>query len=411
MSERSPATQRCAGTKVLVTGDLHLNAGHWAQSVPGSGDSAWSSAQRCYLATVKAAIDHGVEAYFMTGDAFRDHRPEAEAVELLADGVRMLVAAGVPVYCFAGNHELVGLAAGHRHALLHLAGISGVTILDEPSVVELASGLQVACVPWPRTAGASGRLGVDASAVEAAVTEELVGVIDCLTAGIDPTRPSMLCGHLLADTVRFGHAPRGSETQMRHEMAEPVVSVAQLDDGPWAIWILSHVHRRQRLGARGWYTGSTERHDKSDEGLEKGASLVSFDAEGAPSMTLVPTPARVFRTIEVDLSDAEAVEALVDNGALDVEGALVSIRWTGSDDGALERVRAACAAAGAAMVKDVAPPPLPPPRREGSGLAATAGLDEALLVWGRRRGLDEVAVTGLLAAARDLVSEGDDDAA
>lgn len=411
MTERILQGGPFTGTKVVVTGDLHLNAGHWAQTVPGSGDTAWASAQRCYLATVHAAIEHGVEAYVMTGDAFRDHRPEAEAVELLADGVRMLVEAGVPVLCFPGNHELVGLAAGHRHALLHLADIPGVTVVDEPSVVALASGLQVACVPWPRTAGASGRLGVDASAVEAAVTDELVGIIDRLAGEVDPGRPSMLCGHLLADTVRFGHAPRGSETQMRHEMAEPVVSVAQLDRGPWAIWILSHVHRRQRLGERGWYTGSTERHDKSDEGLEKGASLVTFDAAGAASMTLLPTPARVFRTISVDLSDAAAVAALIEKGVGDVDGALVSIRWTGSDESALERVREAVKGAGAALVKDVAPPPVPPPAREGSGLAATTGLEEALSAWAHRRGLDEAAMVGLLAAAREISAEEEEDAA
>ena len=394
-----------AALEALVVADVHVDAGHWATGPDGSR-SAWENAQRCYLACVDAAILRQVGAFVVAGDCFRTHAPSPEATELIADGLRRLSEAKVPVIVMAGNHELVGLPVGHRHALARYADIDGVRVVDEPSVVRLESGLQVACLPWPRRPGASALIGAGRTSLEEAVSKLAAEAVERLAEEVTADEPCLFAGHLLVDRVRLGGLARGSETQMAHLVSEPIVRLQDLVAGPWAMAVLGHVHRRQALEKTGrvWYTGSPERHDVSDEGGEKGGSVVRFSGTREARMELVSTPARRFRTIEVDLDDPSSVEQAA--SAVE-EGELVRLRYRGGDRRLLQEAERLVASRGAAAVRTSAPAAKAYVERERSGIAAETDLPAALLAWLERSGKGKEELDALLEAAAELRGEAD----
>jgi DNA repair exonuclease SbcCD nuclease subunit len=390
--------------QVLVVGDVHIDQGSWAGRGK-IGKAAWESATACWRAAVDQAIERKVDAFCLAGDAFRNHQPSAEAVELIADGIRDLSKAGITSVVLPGNHELHGLPAGHRHALDRLADIPLVSVVNEVGVV-CVNDLQIACVPWPRRVGDAARLGVNVAEVEAAVSRRVAEDIDRLAESVRFDQPSLLIGHLLADTVRFGGgAGRGSEMAMAANLVEPVVSVAQLES-LFPMAVLAHVHRRQKLGKAGkvFYTGSTDAHDISDEGQEKAASLVCFDTAGVPTMHALPLPARSFTTIDVDLDSPEEVAAACKAVR---DGDLVRLRWSGGDRVSLGHLAVALEEAGAVVVATAAPLPKHPVRQEGDGLAAEVGVTEALRTWAEKAGYKEDLIVQLLGAAEKVIAKVD----
>jgi DNA repair exonuclease SbcCD nuclease subunit len=213
---------------------------------------------------------------------------------MIADGLRLVASAGIPVVAVRGNHELLGLPKGHRGPLDRFADIAGVQVVSEPGVVKLDCGLAVACLPWPRRS----EMDLD-DEDDAGTADRAIVVADLADQVANLGAPSVLLGHATVAEARLGSARRGSEGLLAAALWEPLVSSELLDQGPWAAALLGHIHRRQRIGEKVYYCGSPDRVDFSEEGDEKAFSVVHVSGTEAV-VEAVPTPARAFRTVRGD---------------------------------------------------------------------------------------------------------------
>lgn len=343
---------------VIVTADLHLDAGRWGKVNPLTGaNSAWESASAVWQEICTHAVDSGAEALLFAGDAFLNANPTPEAQERFADGLRLVARAGIRVVLIPGNHEFLGLPGGHRHPLWRYGDIDGVHISHSPELVVLDSGLQVATLPWPRKSlivSAEDISGCSPAEIDAMIAGRLVEALDDLAAQIDPEAPSVLLAHATVGEATVGSSRRGSEMTVASIFSEPVLPVDLLADGPWSHVALGHIHKRQhiaptRSGGAISYVGSPERIDWSEEDQPKGYSVLEYGFGAAVHEQFVPSSARRLVTLEVT-GEPETLE--------DLTGALVRLRLEELHDD-VRAWRRAVSAAGGTVVGVITPMVVP----------------------------------------------------
>lgn len=309
--------------KVAHTADLHIDASTIGEDSRDGVHSAWESATKVWHAICQHVADSDVEVFVVPGDLFKDGRPSPEAMERVAEGFRIVSRAGKRTVLSPGNHERIRLREGYRTALERYADIDGVFFCDKPGIyVDGPTGLQVAVIPWVSKGEVTSEIDAssitDPSELDEMTTAHIVDVIDSLAAQIDPSKPSVLAGHLTVSTTDLhGGAGRGSEIELHHIMAEPVVPIGALERGPWGYVALGHIHKRQSPGSTGrvWYPGSPERLSFSEARDPKTFNVATVSAD--PEDTIVehvPTPARKLVTISSetnDFGDGDLTDALV----------------------------------------------------------------------------------------------------
>jgi exonuclease SbcD len=136
--------------------------------------------------------------------------------------------------------------------------------------------------------------------------ERLAPVIEAEIRQLDPALPTILLAHLMADRASLG--------------AERFLAVGKgftipagfLTRDCFDYVALGHVHKHQNLNPSNdppvIYPGSIERVDFSEEKEEKGYVMIQLE-RGKADWQFCPLPARVFQTIEVDLSKSENPQA------------------------------------------------------------------------------------------------------
>jgi len=337
------------------------------------------------------AVDISADAVVVPGDIFLNGWPKAEAVEMIADGLRVLDDGGVPAIVGDGNHEWIARQKGHRSPLEHLQDIVNVRVIIEPELVTLPSGLQIAFVPWPRRSELlepDEMDGLSPLEIDALVAARAAERIEMLGDQVDPDRgPALLAAHATVGDAMVGSAKRGSEMGLAELFAEPVLALGDIDVDPWQHVALGHIHRRQQMGDRCWYVGSPDRLDFSDESVEKAYSLIRIpDNGGLATVEAVPTGARRFSTIEVPSgADTASLELLVPE---DVEGAVVRIELApGSPVNLSSEVKRLFERAGAS-VASVHAPPLPRLRSQRTVVAEDASPIEGLEKWATEQQVD-----------------------
>lgn len=346
------------------------------------------------------AVEHRVDAFLALGDLFLNGRPSPEASEMVAEGFRLLNRERIPTVILMGNHELLQVSAGHRHALLRFNDIENITVVDEPRLVTLPSGLQIACLPWPRAAEVLASLGASQMAGDEAddvVAAQLMEAVERMAEEADPDRPVLLAAHAAVGEATIGSHLRGSEMSIRKVFHEPIIPVEALDREPFTHSLLGHIHKRQFMGPNAHYVGSTNRLDFSEEHEDKGFTRLDIDSSGAATVRLIPTPARVLRTIDLSQPGANA-DAVG-------KGDVVRIELAEGETRVDPALKAAIADAGGTLMLVRRRPP----RAETRDVTVTASEGvlplEGLRRWGEREQIDEPSMARLLAMGANLIDE------
>lgn len=293
---------------VVAVADVHVDHRAWGRINPDTGRStAWEATHRCFMEACRHAVDTRPDAFLAVGDLFLNGNPSPEASEMVAEGFRLLRDAKVPTVVIMGNHELLHVRSGHRHALLRFEDIDGITVVDRPQLVDLPSGLQIACLPWPRKAEMLSSLDIGHLApdeVDDVLAAHLVEAVDRMADEADTDLPVLLAAHAAVGEATIGSSLRGSEMSIRQVFHEPIVPVEALAREPFAHVLLGHIHKRQCMGPNAHYIGSVNRLDFSEEHEEKGFTELDIDSSGAASVRLVETSARVLRTVDLNQTGA-----------------------------------------------------------------------------------------------------------
>ncbi len=299
--------------KILHLSDIHLGGGFSHGRInPETGlntrfEDFTLALRRC----VDRAIAQPVDLVLFGGDAFPDATPPPYVQQAFAGEFCRLVAANIPTVLLVGNHDQHSQGVGGASLCIYRTlGVPGFIVGDTLTThrIETKSGpIQIVTLPWltrstlltrPETAGLSmGEVGE-------LLLDRLRVVLEGEIRKLDKEIPTVLLAHVMTDTARYG--------------AERFLAVGKGFTVPMAILArdcfdyiaLGHVHKYQEVckSPLAIYPGSIERVDFSEEKEDKGYILLEV-TKGETVAEFCPLPARVFRTLEIDLTQTEDPQA------------------------------------------------------------------------------------------------------
>jgi len=335
--------------RLVHLGDLHLGTENYGRPDPQTGlNSRLFDFLRCFDVAVDCAIERNVDLVVFAGDAYRSREPNPTHQREFVQRIHRLVSAGIPVLLVAGNHDLPSLPAKASSLDVFSAlEVPGVTVVRRPQVIDqdTKSGvIRCACLPALLRSAllseADRRL--DADALRRTLSRRLAQAAAQLADAVDGFSPSILVAH-----VGVEGAMVGSEAGLISG-AEPTVPLAAVADARYVYVALGHVHRFQEMNARPpvVYCGSLDRVDFGEEGQEKGFVVVDIEQDAGESgawrasYEFVPTPARKFVTVDVQVESADGTADIEEAiGAAHIADSVTRVRVMMKEDQALDEDR------------------------------------------------------------------------
>ncbi len=301
--------------KILHLSDIHMGSGFSHGRV--NPETGLNTRLEDFVGTLGRCIDRAlaepVDLVLFGGDAFPDATPPPYVQEAFASQFRRLVDANIPTVLLVGNHDQHSQGQGGASLCIYRTlGVPGFIVGDrlETHRLETRNGaIQVVTLPWltrstlltrPETEGLS------LAEVNHLLSDRLRIALEGEIRRLDPEIPTVLLAHLMTDNARFG-AERFLAVSKGFTIPLSILIRSQFD-----YVALGHVHRHQNLNPNNdppiVYPGSIERVDFSEEKEDKGFVLVELERDRC-EWEFCPLPVRSFRTIKVDVSDADDPQA------------------------------------------------------------------------------------------------------
>lgn len=319
---------------LLHLSDIHMGSGFAHGRL--NPETGLNTRLEDFIAALTRCIDRAlaepVDLVLFGGDAFPDATPPPLVQQALASQFCRLSAAGIPTVLLVGNHDQHAQGLGGASlSIYRTLGVPDVVVGDrlETHRIETVSGpVQIVTLPWltkstlltrPETEGLS------MTQVNELLLARLRVALEGEIRRLDAEIPAILLAHAMVDTATYGAerflaAGRGFTVPMAM-LARPCFDYVAL----------GHVHRHQVLCQQPLmiYPGSIERVDFSEETEEKGYLLVQVDRGGATA-EFCPLPVRPFKTIELDISNAEQPQARLEQAIAkaDIADAVVRCLYT-----------------------------------------------------------------------------------
>lgn len=301
--------------KILHLSDIHIGSGFSHGRInPATGlNTRLEDFVKSLSLCIDRAIAEPVDLVVFGGDAFPDATPPPFVQEAFASQFRRLADADIPTVLVVGNHDQHSQGQGGASLCIYRTlAVPGFIVGDRLATHRIAtkSGLvQVITLPWLTRSTLMTRSeteGLSLSEVNHLLIDRLRAALEGEIRLLDPDVPTILLAHLMADKAEYG--------------AERFLAVGKGFTIPMSALVrpcfdyvaLGHVHLHQNLNPSNEppviYPGSIDRVDFSEEKEEKGYVMVELE-RGRARWEFCPLPVRVFRTIEVDISQKEDPQA------------------------------------------------------------------------------------------------------
>lgn len=297
--------------KILHLSDIHMGSGFsHGRLNPRTGlntrlEDFVNSLSRC----IDRAIDTPADLVLFGGDAFPDATPAPFVHEAFAAQFRRLADAGIPTVLLVGNHDQHSQGNGGASLCIYRTlAVPGFIVGDRVTTHRIATrngAIQILTLPWltrstlltrPETEGLS------LAEINELLIRRLEPVLEAEIRQLDPEVPTILLAHLMADRASLG-AERFLAVGKGFS-----VPLTLLNRPEFEYVALGHVHKHQNLNPGNdppiIYPGSIDRVDFSEEKEEKGYVFIEVE-KGRVDWRFCPLPTRPFRTIEVNVSEAE----------------------------------------------------------------------------------------------------------
>ncbi|QCS48170.1 exonuclease subunit SbcD [Picosynechococcus sp. PCC 11901] len=303
--------------RILHFADIHMGSGFSHGRVnPETGlNSRLEDFEQTLGLCIDRAIADPVDLVIFAGDAFPDATPAPYIHEAFAGQFRRLVAHNIPAVLVVGNHDQYSQGNGGASLNIYRTlAVPGFIVGDRlrTHTLELPKGpLQIITLPWLNQATLLTRQqteGKTLNEIHQILLQKLEPILEAEIRRLDPDIPAILVGHLMADRANLG-AERFLAVGKGFNIPVAFLNRSELD-----YVALGHVHRHQNLNPSNdppiIYPGSIERVDFSEEKEAKGYVLINL-RKGQADWEFVPLPARAFRTIKIDVSDADEPETAI----------------------------------------------------------------------------------------------------
>ncbi|HLF26903.1 MAG TPA: exonuclease SbcCD subunit D [Anaerolineae bacterium] len=299
--------------RLLHFADIHVGMENYGHVDAATGiNSRVIDFLRRFDEVIDYGLSHDVDLVIFAGDAFKTRDPNPTLQREFARRVKRFVDARVPLVMLVGNHDLPAMdKKASSIEIYRTLGVPKVVIGWEEALhrIETKRGpLQVATAPYPmrhRLMALDEHKGKSVEELDRTLQEIVGDNIRALAEQLDPTLPAVLTGHFTVSGAAYG-----SE---RSVMIGRDVAVLKsvLADRCWDYVALGHVHKHQNLQAKNGYpaivySGSLERIDFGEEKEAKGFCWVEVE-QGNTTWQFVPVQARPFKTIVIDVREADDV--------------------------------------------------------------------------------------------------------
>jgi exonuclease SbcD len=306
--------------KILHLSDIHIGSGFChgrVNPLTGLNTRLEDFVKTLSLCIDRALNDH-VDLVLFGGDAFPNATPAPYVQEAFAHQFRRLVDADIPTVLLVGNHDQhsqgLGGASLNIYRTLAVPGFVVGDTLTTHRISTCNGDIQIITLPWLTRSTLMTRQETQGSSlaeVNQLLTERLQVVIEGEIRRLNPSIPTVLLAHLMADNATLG--------------AERLLAVGKGFTLPLSLLTrscfdyvaLGHVHKHQNLNKSNdppvIYPGSIERVDFSEEKEDKGYVMIDLE-KGKVNWEFCPLPVRIFRTIEVDLSKHDDPQAALLKG-------------------------------------------------------------------------------------------------
>lgn len=372
-------------TRIIHTGDLHLGMETHSRPDPETGlPSRLLDFARCWRTVCETAIDVDADAVVIAGDLFHSPNPNAAALNLFDEGLRLLTGSRIPTVIIPGNHDR-SPHPGRACVLRVFQDLPFVRVVERPEVVD-AGGIKVACLP---SVSRHQLLAAKEGMARSEADEELVDALRRIIHWLRSEGADVLTGHW-----PVAGAILGNEKDLAI-IPEPMLLLDDLE-GPWPYAAFSHIHKHQVLETPGTtfaYSGSIERVTFGEAKEDKVACLVDLEAREVTPLVL---PARRFVTVEPDDLD----------GQLDIEGAIVRLAFgyaegQSPDTAGMEAKLYAAGAERVVVRADV----IHETRARAADVTEDLSTEAALERWFEVRGIDAEERPVLRRLAQDITQE------
>ncbi len=303
--------------KILHLADIHMGSSFSHGNVnPETGiNTRLEDFVKTLSICIDRAINEPVDLVLFAGDAFPDATPPPYVQEAFASEFRRLADAQIPTILLVGNHDQHSQGNGGVSLCIYRTlGVPGFLVGDSIKthcITTKNGNVQVITLPWltrstlltrPQTEGLS------LAQINELIIQRLKPVLESEIRHLDPTIPTILLGHLMADKANLG--------------AERFLAVGKGFNIPISLLIrpeidyvaLGHVHKHQNLNKSNnppiIYPGSIERVDFSEEKEDKGYVFIELE-KGNVDWKFCPLPARKFCTIEVNVCEEDEPELAI----------------------------------------------------------------------------------------------------
>ncbi|MFM6376700.1 MAG: exonuclease subunit SbcD [Microcystis panniformis] len=297
--------------KILHLSDIHMGSGFsHGRLNPKTG---LNTRLEDFMGSLSLCIDRAiatpVDLVLFGGDAFPDATPPPFVQEAFASQFRRLADANIPTVLLVGNHDQHSQGnGGVSLSIYRTLAVPGFIVGDRLTTHRITTrngDIQVITLPWLTRATLLTRPeteGLSLSGVNELLINRLEPVLEGEIRQLDTSVPTVLLAHLMADRASLG-AERFLAVGKGF-----TVPLSLLNRPQFEYVALGHVHKHQNLNPSNdppiVYPGSIDRVDFSEEKEDKGYVLIEV-AKGEVKWEFCPLPVRTFRSIEVDVSEAE----------------------------------------------------------------------------------------------------------
>lgn len=221
---------------------------------------------------VDYAIEHEVDLVLFNGDEQDSRAPYPSTYQRFANVLNRLDQENIPWRIVGGNHT-IGAGKDYVSSLTPFRMLNDDAVIEGAVALHKVGNLNLLAIPWIRAVD----YGIDATGLtideEIAVTRiEVLSRIEKIFADIDPSVPTLICGHLMLSTGNI-------------DLAAPPVFLGK--DVPIPLKALErygvpisvgHIHHPV-----GPYVGSTQPTDFGDAGDVKSFTVLTHDDQASPS--------------------------------------------------------------------------------------------------------------------------------
>lgn len=278
--------------RLLHFADIHIGMENYSKLDPQTG---LSTRLQDFLKTfdfiVDTAYKENVDAVVFAGDAYKTRDPNPTQQRGFGQRIKEM-AKKIPVVLVVGNHDTPN-AQGRANTLdiYSALEIENVWVSRRPELLNIptkSGNLQVVTLPW----------------LHKNEYKTIGQTLNSLFDKLAKDSPSIFLSHCEIVGASYG-SEKGMAIANDVTIPLPLIQNSKLSYGA-----LGHIHKHQILTKPGekpliLYAGSPHRIDFGEEKEDKGIILVDIDQKFKASHKFIPTSARKFQTITVNLKGSD----------------------------------------------------------------------------------------------------------